>query len=295
MFFAFIFSFLIAWISYSRDLPPAPTDAGHPGSKVYMHAMEHRHLQCENRKVDVFVPTLTDSVLPVVVFGHGQALSLTHYQRTFEHLAKKGIGVIFPQYSTGFFDTNWTRMADDYLNLTSCARAQTPEFQNWKLIFSGHSKGAFVASIAASRSMKKSSHFRPQSLIFFAMAGVEENQVGAIDQNIPITLVHSDQDWVVAKAHSEIFFHASRSQCKQIINLKSYRHLSAGHMWPLTRRSFFGGGVEGPLHYHGLWKWLIGAAIDSTEKYNCSNPYIYGAFATDKGVPNLRDDVIRNF
>ena len=66
--------------------------------------------------------------------------------------------------------------------------------------------------------------------------------------------------------------------------------LPADHMWPLTEKSFFGGGPESALHYYGSWKWLVAAALDLGEGNRYTHPFLYGEPAVDKGIPGETDE-----
>ncbi len=269
----------------------APTDPNHPGSKIYNHESIRRDLTCSGRDVTVFLPSRSGSdKFPAVVYGHGQALGLENYKGTLEHLAKKGVAAIFPTYDNGFFDQDWPRMARDYVNLTHCAIQQTGEaVDRARIIFSGHSKGAYVASIAAGLAEKDSLPVRPKGVALFATAGFDSASAAHVATTTAVTVVYSDQDTVVGRNFSDSYYSAVPSVKKQFIFLKSYPGgPAADHQWPLTKGGFFGGGGEGPLHYYGGWKWLVAHALDMNE-------YLYGAEATDKGVPGLRDDMNKNF
>jgi apolipoprotein D and lipocalin family protein len=276
-----------------------PTDPAHPGSPVYEAAsgVSQKDLKCGDREVSVFLPTKASKptgTLPAVVFGHGQALGLEHYQATFEHLAKKGVAVIYPTYDTGFFDQDWQRMGRDYLSLTDCAiKATNNVIAPNQLVFSGHSKGAYIASIAAGLAPGANAALTPKSLVIFETAGFDASTAKSVASSTDVTLVFSDRDTVVKKSLTDSFYAAAKSQRKQIISLKSYPQgaakagITADHFWPMTKSSFAGGGPVGPLHYYGSWKWLTAAALDL-------EPYVFGNQSTDKGLPGLTDDVKRN-
>lgn len=268
----------------------APTDPNHPGSKVYSFGLSRRDLTCQGRAVNVFLPTGGSGKVPAVVYGHGQALNLENYQATLEHLAKKGVAAIFPTYDNGFFDQDWPRMGRDYVNLTHCAIQQTGEvIDRTRVVFSGHSKGAYVASIAAGLAEKESLPVRPKGVVLFQTAGFDSSSASHVAPSTSVIVVYSDQDTVVGRNFSDSYYSSVRSEKKQFFLLKSYpRGPAADHQWPLTKGGFFGGGGEGPLHYYSGWKWLVASALDLNE-------YLYGAQATDKGLPDLRDDMNKNF
>lgn len=270
----------------------APTDPAHPGSKIYPYSATQKKFQCAGRDIVTYLPTGTGvpTKVPAVVYGHGQALGLDSYETTLEHLAKKGVAVIFPNYDTGFFDQDWTRMGRDYVTLTDCAIAQTGEvIARDQIVFSGHSKGAYIASIAAGLAVKESLPIQPKGVVLFQSAGFDAPSASAVSAQTKVTVVYSDKDTVVGRGFSDSYYSSVRSLTKQFIFVKSYPGGPvADHYWPMTKGSFFGGGTEGLLHYYGAWKWLVAAALDQNE-------YIYGAEATDKGSPGIADDVKRNY
>ena len=132
---------------------PAQPTGNEPGSSVYSNELFHETLTVKGRTVDFFAPKnfqTSGQKLTVVIYGHGQAVQLKSYQDTFEHLAKKGIAVVFPQYDTGFFDQDWRRMAADFVDLTTETLKKYPNsFETSRVIFAGHSKGGYVALVAA--------------------------------------------------------------------------------------------------------------------------------------------------
>jgi hypothetical protein len=277
--------------------PGAPSEVNHPGSKIYSYGFSNKIIVCSGRKIEAFLPVSTSNgeTFPVVIYGHGQALDVENYRGTFEHLAKKGVAVIFPAYDTGFFDQDWPRMGKDYNSLSDCAITHFSQIDSTKVIYSGHSKGAYVASIAAGQAFQNATPVQPRSIILFEPAGADESTLAYIGSDISTTIIFADQDTTVEKSFSETIYSSVNSSHKQLITLKSYSNLKADHMWPLTKGTFFGGGAESALHYYGAWKWLIGAAWDLSDGGKMNNPFLYGKEALDKGVTGFNDDAQRNF
>lgn len=297
----FLISSLFFNLSNAQSYPAPPTDSAHPGSKIYDFDFLKKDVKCFGREVNYFVPQnkSNSNVYPVVVYGHGQALKLEHYIATFEHLARKGVGVIFPMYDKGFFDQEWERMGRDYINLTDCILKQTPEFSKTDIVFSGHSKGAYVASIAAGLSFKEKFNLNPKSVLLFQTAGFDVSSAKFIPAEVALTAVHSDKDTVVSRSLSESLFKEALSTVKQMIIVKSYPAigtapvLDADHYWPQTEPTLFGGKTENALHYYSAWKWLVASAFDLSSGAKSDQPYLYGDKASDKGVPGLEDAIIR--
>ncbi len=265
--------------------PSAPTDPAHPGSKVYSHEVEQKKIRCKGRDVDVVLPKGVKEP-SVVVFGHGQALDASHYQDTFDHLAKKGIAAIHPMFDNGFFDQDWNRMAKDYVELADCAVTQFG-LSRKNVVFAGHSKGAYVASIAAGLAFGNSMPLKPGAVVLFAPAGADAPSLAKIQKDVFLTVAFSDKDTIVKKDLSDTIFRKAGSERRQFIQVKSYPDLGADHFWPLTKASFFGGGKEGPLHYYGSWKWLV-ASVWYLERGETT--YLFGKESLEKGEAGMRDE-----
>lgn len=291
---------LLSLFSFGLD---SPQDSNHPGSMVYELDYQKKTLSCEGqRDVVAFLPSVFDeSTTPTIVFGHGQALNLSHYEESFKHFAKKGVALIFPDYSTGFFDQDWERMAKDYVDQTHCVLEKEGLNKNL-LVFSGHSKGAYVSAVATGVSYRDNLAAKPKSLVALNPAGFDASVLPFVPNSVEMTVVFSDQDRIVDKEISESLYEFSSSLKKQFILLKSYPktpsndEVEAIHMWPLNRPFLlFGGGPIGPFHYYGMWKWLLGAAEDVSLGGEGVNAYLYGPFAGDKGPVDLKDDIVKSW
>lgn len=270
-----------------------PQDPNHPGSSVYTNGFQKQDLKIQGRDVRVYLPT--DSAnkplqqAPVVVFGHGQGIDADGYHESFVHFAKKGIAVIHPMYDTGFFDRSWRRMADDFNNLT----AQTlTKFQNEmnpsQVIYAGHSKGGYIAGMAAGAPSLKNTPIQLKKVILLAPAGFDEAYVKSISPNVTVTLVWSDQDSIIKeRAISEIYTKLTVPY-KQMITLKSYPDRKADHFYPVSKSYFFGGNDgTNPYHYHSFWKWIVGAADDIKGNKSNTEKYLYGPESLESGSPSL--------
>ncbi len=291
----FICSFL-----FNSVFALVPTDPKHPGSQIYNFQFTEAKFNCAKRNVVVFLPQPLNLGTSVIVFGHGQSLDVEHYRDTYIHLAKKGIAVIHPSFSTGFFDTNWTRMGRDYINQAKCITDQIKELNVNSVVFSGHSKGAYVAGVAGGLAFKESLALKPSSVLLMNAAGLDPQILKSLDPSVEMTVVYSDKDSIVKKQISEDLYSLSPSFKKQFILVKSYPKSSgkifeADHFWPLTKSTWLGGTTANPLHYNGSWKWLVSAAEDYDLGSNGTNPYLYTSLASDKGIVGLVDDIARNF
>lgn len=273
------------------ELPPAPIDPTHPGSKIYPFTVELKELKCFGRDVSIYFPREATS-FPAVVYGHGQALGLSNYEATLKHVAGKGVAGIYVTYDKGFFDQDWERMGRDYVLLTDCAINEVPQIQRDEVIFSGHSKGAYVAAIAAGVAEKEKLPVRAHSLILFNAVLGKFETLKEIPAATPVTVIHSDVDKIVKLEIARDMLRSIQSDREQLIILQSFKNrtkvdLETGHFWALTKKSAFGGGPENSFHYHGSWKWLVGGALDER--------YLYGQEASGKGLAGFEDIIERNF
>jgi alpha/beta superfamily hydrolase len=292
--FLIVSVFLFSLHSQAMNLPVQPEAVDHPGSNSYRFSFRENKFDCLGRESRLVIP-INQTLSTMVVFGHGQALDFEAYKETFFHLAKKGIVVLYPQYDRGFFDRQWIRMASDYNAIINCALKNLPQdLQIEFVVYSGHSKGAYVASIAASLESNQAS-----SLLLLNSADIDEKSWSSVPSLIPVTIVTSDRDKVISDSVSKKLYEFSRSKKKQLIKLKSYTAnerllLEADHFWPLSKKRIVGGREVNAFHYFGLWKWLTAIALSPFEPERFSS-YIYGDLASGKGVLDIRDDIIRNF
>lgn len=297
----FLFVILNSISAFAVSLPVAPTNPAHPGSKIYSYSYEEKAIKCNNRNVSVVLPisTISNETFALVVYGHGQALDYKHYKTTFLHLAQKGIAVAFPDYDTGFFDQDWNRMGKDYVELTECTLNTFPQLDASAIIYSGHSKGAYIASIAAGLAYNKKSIASPKTTILFAAAGADSSSLKMMDPLSSLVVVYSDADTIVKKSLSEQIYTDSAALKKQFIDVKSYTQttptLKADHYWPQTEAGLLGGGKEGALHYYGSWKWLVAGGWDLKSQQKFTNSYLYDTLAADKGISGFEDTIIRNW
>ena len=272
-------------------LPTQPTDQNHPGSAVYAFQVVKETKRVNGRQVDVFLPQGAKNA-PVVVFGHGQAISVEGYELTFQHLARKGVAVIHPMYDKGFFDQDWRRMAQDYATLTQeTIKLYGDKMDANQVFFSGHSKGAYIALMAGTVANPK-----PRAMVLFAPAGYDAEYLTKLQPEMPVTLVWGEADSVITRSSIEDIYQRLPSQRKQFIVAKSYSSLSADHYFPMSKSFFFGGrdGIS-PFHFHGTWKWLLGATWDAAKGANVTEPFLYGSEAATTGVDGLSHLITRSW
>ncbi len=274
------------------QVPIQPQNPDHPSSAFYTYSVSKESLQIGDRKVDVFLPLEArqrGEKVPVVVFGHGQAIDVKGYELSFEHLAKKGVAVIHPMYETGFFDQNWRRMASDFIALADTVIQQKSDVLDSKqVVFSGHSKGAYVALVASGHPRLDTARFGLKSVVLFAPAGYDADYLAKIRSDVPVTLTWSDKDTVIKKQLIIDIYEKLQVTNKQWIEVKSYSTLEADHFYPLSKSFVFGGknGVSA-FHYYAVWKWLMGASFE--------NEYLYGSETATTGVEGLFHAITKNY
>lgn len=282
--------FVFAQISFSFPGPPQdPQHPGYPTRSVKVKKVVVNYL----RKGSVlYLPSNSNQKIPLVVFSHGQALKLKHYELLFERLASRGIAVLYPQYDKGFFDTDWERMGEDYDKLTQFVLDNFPEIDKNEIIYSGHSKGGYVGLMAlghrGSQSNVGNSLWSPKTAIFYSPAGYSEQALLEINPRVDVHLVWPKGDGVIKESLIDEIFQLLPNIRKQKIIVQGYDDLEAGHFFPLTKKSLFGGedGI-GPFHYYGVLPWTLGAIKD--------DDFLYGELVTDSGDEKKPHVVLRNF
>lgn len=290
---------LVGAPAMAEGLPTQPTLASHPGSSVYPNQMTYQSQKIAGRSVDVFLPQATNNnKVPVIVFGHGQAIDLSGYKLTFEHLAKKGVAIIFPQYDNGFFDQDWRRMADDFNRLTVETLSKYASIIDAdKIVYAGHSKGAYIALMAAGAPKRTN---KVGSVVLFEPAGHDSEYTRGMDNKIPVTVTWADRDDTTKQDLIRDIYSQLPALQKQFIEVKSYvstsPQLPADHFFPLSKSFFFGGkdGISA-FHFYGTWKWLLGAAWDLQEGDRRNNTYLYGAEAETTGTSSSKHIVTRTW
>jgi dienelactone hydrolase len=298
--FAIISSFILSATMAWAQLPKQPTERSHPSSGDYSYGFKQETIQINGRKISVFLPVPAEPAsekFPVVVFGHGQAIDVLGYELTFKHLAQKGIAVIHPTFDSGFFDQDWHRMADDFNKLTEATiNKYSNVIDSKKIVYSGHSKGGYVALMAAGAPNLTQLSIKPSAILLFAPADYDRDYLKTVDPAIPVTVVWSDNDTVIKQRVITDIYADLKSAHKQWILVNSYAELKADHFFPLSKSYFFGGqnGVSA-YHYFATWKWLTAAAFDLQSESPLSNSYIYGENTGSTGVAGLEHTIIKNW
>lgn len=272
-------------------LPAQPTNPADPGSASYrFNEVKRVPLTFNNQNGALYVPVMPgDAPLVLIAFAHGHVVPEIAYGAMYEHLARKGFAVLFIPYDQVADTRDFKVMAEVYQTwVEKVVTAYPTVLSSRRVIYSGHSKGALVASLAASLSSQPN-RLVPHALVVFGLAGASPEQ-----QKIPkktiITLVVGDQDNNTKPATSEKAFKLMRTEKKQLILVSSYvgfqPEMIASH--GSFRTLGLLGNQVGPLHWFSYWKFLVSAAWDIEKQGNGTDPWLYGpgAFQTGTSLVN---------
>jgi pimeloyl-ACP methyl ester carboxylesterase len=296
-----ILIFLFATVTTQADLAPPgpPTNPNDPGSLSYQCSFRTEQFTTSGGlEATLYLPTdpTTGALVlsPVVAFGHGHLVGLWGYQATFEHLAQKCIAVIFPVYDPQSFNSDFTAMGQNYLQITAAAVQEHPSsMRAGAVIFAGHSNGSRVALNAAALAQGQS--FVPKALVLFSLPDYEPELISKIPAALPITLVVGDQDASKIITSSTAAYPLLPSAKKQYVTFRSYLQTTpqiiADH--GMTRTASLVSEDITPLHYYGVWKYLVSAAFYSEN--GTFGEYIYGNQATSTGLSGFYHMLNRNF
>lgn len=268
--------FLLIWANLVLAFPSPPIDSDHPGYPRRGSSFEKIEINKLRKGSFLFLPTKGDGPFPMVVFAHGQALGLKNYEILFERFANMGIAVLYPKYDKGFFDTDWQRMGQDYDDIVLEVLSNYPKLDEGNVVYSGHSKGGYVGLMALGHRGKTGSPWWPKTSVFYSPAGFDPDYLSLIDKSHDVHLVWPKDDSIIKEQLIDEIYSKLPSLKKQKILVQGYSDFEAGHFFPLTKSSLFGGsnGV-GPLHYYGVIPWTVGAIEKSG--------YLYGEEASDSG------------
>lgn len=277
----------------ARTLPSRPVEAENPGSASYRFAaVERKKLTLQGRAVDILQPAGGATGLPVVIFGHGQAMGFDPYVKLFEHVVRRGAVVVFPMYDTGLFDRDFRRMARDYATLGAAAiRELGATADPAQVIFSGHSKGAYVALNALGYPEARQA-LAPRQAVLFAVAGSDREALGQVPAGIPVTFLIGDKDTITPQRLTDEAFAGISARPKQRIVVSSYATtsptLDADHFYLITGSFLTVRKTEGPLHWYGAWRWLAAAVEDVRAGSRAESSWLWGDRALETGVEGAR-------
>lgn len=270
------------FISGAFALPRAPLDPSHPGYIERGVKVKVLPIDFVRQGSVLFLPETEgeeQGSLPLMVFAHGQALKVKHYELFLKMLASKGIAVLYPQYDKGFFDRDWKRMGEDYDSIVEKVLKSYPQIDKGNILYSGHSKGGYIGLMALSHRSKRAFDWFPKTSIFYSPAGFERGSLYQIPTQHSMTLVWPKEDSVIKKDLIDEIFEDTSTPRKQKIIVNGYDELEAGHFFLLTSKLVFvGNDGIGPFHWYGVIPWTWGALRD---------PYfLYEEGALDSGEIN---------
>jgi len=295
MLHSIIFCLLLVFQASASENFPKPQDDAHPGSEMTLLDFERVEERFQGRTSVVYLPKRTDGKkAPLIVFGHGQALGEDAYDATLKHLSQKGVATLFVKYDTGFFDQNWRRMASDFNQITlDFLEKYHDRVDRRMIIYSGHSKGGYVGLMAAGAPNNPG----VRKALLFAPAGFDREYLQALDPKMVVTLVWGAEDNIIKKTDQDQIYNLLPVEKKQFLTVQSYPDRSADHYFIQNKKAVFGGGQDGvsPFHYHGVWKWLVGAAWDLEEGGLAVSEYIYGEKALETGSQSFVHQVERSW
>lgn len=276
------------WASIAFSFPSPPTDSSHPGYPTRSSSFKRIDINTIRKGSFLFLPTEGQAPKSLLVFGHGQALSLKHYETLFERFTSIGIAVLYPKYDKGFFDTNWRRMGKDYDEIVQDVLSRYKEINKNNVIYSGHSKGGYIGLMAIGHRGNSGSSWWPKASIFYSPAGFDSEYLRLIKPEHDVHLVWPKNDSIIKEEVIDDIFNQLPSINKQKIVIQGYSDFEAGHFFPLTKSSLFGGGDGiGPLHYYGILPWTVGAI----ERSN----YLYGDEASHSGDESTPHSISRSW
>ncbi|MEM7646412.1 MAG: hypothetical protein AAF203_05845 [Pseudomonadota bacterium] len=296
---------LSLWLIFFLIVPanaqvPQPLEDDHPGSATYQFESQRKRIMVDGRRVELFYPIAPKSYrAPVYIYGHGYGAPTRVYQDTFEHLAQKGVAIVYPQYEIDDNDFIYRRMAADFNKLAEAGLRELGSLADRKNIhYAGHSLGGQVALMAlGAPNLLKSQ--KPQSVLLFAPYGFDSSYLNKMDPTIPLSLFWGEKDDTSTEMTQNSIYRLSPAKHKQLITLKDYPTqpiIAADHLFPLTNSGFFGGPeIPTAFHYHGVWKWMLGAVYDVQEGNQKTNIYLYGDEVITSGLKGFKHKVKRNW
>lgn len=278
----------------AEELPERPSDPSHPGSDIYdSQNVEKISVSANGRIGHLYIPSNYngDELLTLIAFGHGHAVPEFSYKKMLDHIGKKGFAVLYVPYDTSWRDQDFDRMSRDYNNFVAEALEEhSDKLDPDKVVFSGHSNGALVATMASGLP-ENEQRVRPAQLVVFAIAGVPSDYLERLDSDLKCSFVVGDADTNTPFRVSERSYEKANCSQKQLIHMASYNDVEADHG---SFRTFgWGGDQESPLHWYGYWKFLLGAAMDIENGSLGTNDWLYGDRAELTGVPGLENEIER--
>lgn len=210
------------------------------------YEFKHVRNEVDGRDIDLYLPLQKSEgeLFPVIVFGHGWAFSVRHYEEMFTHLASRGIAVIHPMYERGSFDISWERMARDFSSLALKTISECITIDKQRITYAGHSKGGYVALFAASLAKSAISN-----VVVFAPAVFNQETVERLPKETDLTVVWGESDNIISRDIVEDIVEHASSDAKKLVIVEDSEEQKADHYFILTKRTLIGG-TNGLNSYH---------------------------------------------
>lgn len=161
--------------------------------------------------------------LPVIVFGHGFAMSWDAYQNIWEEMAKKGFIIAFPRTESGLFPApshadfgkDIALVVDKMLALNATTGSLFSSKINGKAGIMGHSMGGGAAFLASANN--------PAIKTVVGLAPAQTNpsaSAAAANVTVPALILSGTNDGVTPAAdHHTLIYNGLASDCKYFLNL----------------------------------------------------------------------------
>lgn len=293
---------LLAWSrSQACDLSQlVPDDPAHPSSPIYGYGSKRVVKKFKNRNVSIYFPIHHGEKIKnatTIIFGHGKLAPRFTYEKMFRHLNGKGIAVVYPQYEKWALDSRYSRMAKDFADLSQFALETESQYLNdEKLVFSGHSNGAFIALLSAGMPQSERK-INAKSLVLFALPGWREASLKRLDPELNVSIISGDNDKKTPFKLGQKIYEKIKTYRKQHIILKSFNTHDSSFLADhgAARTYSWTGPRINILHYHGYWQYLSSAALALDNPSSGVAEYLYGSKAFGTFCPDYKHIIHRSW
>lgn len=276
-----------------------PSEVDHPGSLFYKYDDYTVHNYFYNgRKSVLYLPkgTSLQNKLTLIVFGHGYGAIRYTYSTMLKHIAKKGFAILFISYDKNILDADYKRMAVDYKTITvNVLKKYEHYLDSNKVVYSGHSNGALVATMAAGL-IEPFINFSPKQLTVFGIPLLKIEFLNRLSQNLVCNFITGESDESTPPSNAQYAYNNATCLKKQFIIISSYFNLSkpiiADH--GSFRTMGWRGSQVGPLHWYSYWKYILGSAIDTSEGSKAENKWLYRIEAEDTGASDVKNIIFNS-
>ncbi len=195
---------------------------GGPGRQIQTEVYYPSFTAGENTAVAAFPD------FPVIVFGHGFAMSWDAYQNIWEHLVPKGYilafvrteGSLIPAPSHGDFGEDLALVATKMLALNGTAGSPFYGNVRQKVVIMGHSMGGGATMLAASNNTNIA------GIVGFAPAETSPTAIGVCGNiTVPALIFSGSSDGVTPPAENHLpMYQGLASTCKSYVSITGGAH-----------------------------------------------------------------------